>query len=316
MDYWIGGDAVVTTADSFTRNFYWLYAGTKYQISGYLDNGYSTNSPAKTEYFTTVATYDSQPFAVKFTGSVLDSFTSRIAEVTAQYQGVNPDRLINRVRTATTSRALQTTTTYTTFAMTLASDRSAQDPAPSDQAKIEGTTLTSFKASLKTSGITNDIDSVANTAVQSKTTPTWTVTPAVDSVTDNQVTMTLRSSVAGQTCCIAVLDSMTSVAPSSEQVYLGLSSTNVDVATACMTTDTTQASNSVTVSGLDNGTDYTVYCTAVDSFPIWPTQMSYTDDKVTGISITTSGSTPTPDDSSSGSVMTAVFSLAALALFN
>jgi hypothetical protein len=316
MDYWIGGDAVVTTADSFTRNFYWLYAGTKYQISGYLDNGYSTNSPAKTEYFTTVATYDSQPFAVKFTGSVLDSFTSRIAEVTAQYQGVNPDRLINRVRTATTSRALQATTTSTTFAMTLASDRSAQDPAPSDQAKIEGTNLTGFKATLKSAGIPNDVDSVVNTAVQSKTTPTWTTSPDVDSVTNNQVTMTLRSSVAGETCCIAVDDSMNTMAPSSEQLYLGLASTNVEVPAMCIITDTTKASNSVTVSGLDSGTDYTVYCTAVDSFPIWPTHMSFTDDKVTGYSITTSGSTHRRDDSSSASAMTAVFSLLALTLFN
>jgi hypothetical protein len=309
MDYWVGGDAVVTTTNSFTRNFYWLYAGTKYQISGYLDDGYSTNSTAKTEYFTTVATYDSQPFAVKFTGSVLDSFTSRIAEVAAQYQGVNPDRLINRVRTTATSRALRTTTTSTTFAMTLASDRSAQDPAPSDQAKIESTNLTGFKATLKSAGITNDVDSVVNTAVQSKTTPTWTTSPDVDSVTNNQVTMTLRSSVAGEICCIAVDDSMDTMAPTSEQVYLGLASTNVEVPATCIPTYDPQASNSVTVSGLDNGTDYTVYCTAVDSFPIWPTHMSYTDDKVTSYSITT-----TEEDSAS--VMTAVFSLLALALFN
>jgi hypothetical protein len=283
-DYWIGRDAVLTTTNSFTRDFYWLYAGTKYQISGYLNNG----TTVKTEYFSTVAAYDSQPFSVKFKGTVLDSYTSRIAELAAQQQGVNADRLISRASSNSTSRALQSPVTYTTFTMTFATDRSGHDPSPSDQAKIEGSSLSTFKANLKAAGIINEVDSVTNSAIPSKTTPSWSVSPEVESVTTNQVTMTLRASVAGETCCVAVLVSTTSVAPSAEQVYLGLSSTNVEVPSQCISTDTLSTSNSVTISGLETGTDYNVYCSAADSFPVWPTHMIHTDDKINSYSATTS----------------------------
>jgi hypothetical protein len=300
-DTWMGADAVVTTANSYTRTFTWLYGGTKYQISGYLENGYDTSSSVvKTDYFTTAAQADSQPFTINFKGNVLQSYASAIGEYCALIQGVHSERLSAGRRT--TSRLLQTTAiALTTFTYTLYTDRSAQDPTPTDQAKIEGTNLTALKALIRAAGIYNEVDSVKNIDAPIKLTPTWTSAPSIALSTTTDVTINLRASVAGETCCIAVKDEVSSVAPRSDQIYYGLSSTNDAVASTCITTDATTDSNTVLITGLDSGTDYVAYCTAVDTFPMWATHMSFTDDLATGYSFTTTKAADAAADDSSDS---------------
>ena len=289
---WSGSISMYATTAVSSLSFTWLWAATQYQISGYLDNlsTSSTTPTVRTEPFTTLAIADSQPVALKFTGSVSPSFSSKIVTMYAGVIGVNPTRLLTPSTNAVVNnrRALADTTS-TTFNYILLVNRYSESPSPTDQAKVSATALTDLSARLITEGglpTTATLNSITNTAIQSRITPTWTTVPASGGSTVNSVTANLKSSTAGRTCCVALTGSST--APSAEQVMLNLDATNTAASGTCITTDLTSTSNSVQISSLQASTAYYVYCTATDTYPLWPTYMSYsTSSPLTPVSITT-----------------------------
>jgi hypothetical protein len=103
---WVGAISMYATTAVSTLSFSWLWASTQYQISGYLDNlsSSSTTPTVRTEYCTTLATHDSQPVSLKFTGQVAQSFSSKIANDYANNIGVNPTRLTSETYATSTTR--------------------------------------------------------------------------------------------------------------------------------------------------------------------------------------------------------------------
>jgi hypothetical protein len=301
---WSGSISMFATTAVTTLTFNWLWASTTYQISGYLDNlsTSSTSPTVRTETITTLATADSQPFSLKFTGQVAQSFCTKVAQTYASVIGANPARLTICQYATSTSRVLQgttpTTVAYTTFTYTLLVNRFSESPSPTDQAKVTGTAFTSLSNLLVADGLANALNSVTNNAIPTRVTPTWTTAPASGGSTTSSVTVNLRSSTAGRSCCVALTGSST--APTPEQVMLSLDATNTAVSGTCINTDTTVSSNSVQVSSLQPGTSYYVYCTATDSYPLWPTYMSYsTTAPMTPVTISTLGNNVVVDDGAS-----------------
>jgi len=288
---WSGSISMYATTAVTSLPFTWLWAATQYQISGYLDNlsTASTTPTVRTETFTTLAIADSQPVAIKFTGQVAQSFSSKVANLYSSVIGVNPTRLVSPLYATSTSRVLQapgTTVAYTTFTYTLLVNRFSETPNPTDQAKVTGTSLVALGNMYAADGLTNALNSVTNNAIQSRVTPTWTTVPTSGGSTVNSVTVNLRSSTTGRSCCVALTGSST--APTAEQVMLGLDATNTPASSLCINTDIATSSNSVQVSSLQAATSYYVYCTATDTYPLWPTYMSYsTSSPMTPVSITT-----------------------------
>ncbi|MBV5279710.1 MAG: hypothetical protein J0651_00050, partial [Actinobacteria bacterium] len=267
------------------------WAATTYQISGYLDNlsTASASLTVHTETFSTLAIADSQPFSLKFTGQVAQSFSSKVASNYASVIGVNPTRLGSPTYATSASRVLQVApaVAYTTFSYTLLVNRFSESPSPTDQAMVTGSTLTSLSNLLAADGLTNALNSVTNNPIQSRVIPTWSAAPASGESTFDSVTVNLRSSTLGQSCCVAL--TVSSAALTAEQVMLGLDVTNTPTSGLCITTDTSTSSNSVQVSNLQPQTLYHVYCTATDTYPLWPTFMTYsTSSPLTPVTIVTS----------------------------
>ena len=288
---WTGSISMYATTAVASLSFTWLWAASVYQISGYLDNlsTASTTPTVRTETFTTLAMADCQPFSLKFTGQVPQTFSDRIANIYAGVIGVNPTRLFNPTYATSTSRVLQgtgTTVAYTTFTYTLLVNRFSESPSPTDQAKVTGSTLTALSSALANEGLTNTLNSVTNNAIPTRTAPVWTVAPGTGSSTVSSVTASMRASVAGRTCCVALTGS--SIVPTAEQVMLGLDAVNSVANGVCMNTDLVLSSNSIQITSLQASTSYYVYCTATDSYPLWPTYMTYsTNAPLTPVPITT-----------------------------
>lgn len=84
-----------------------------------------------------------------------------------------------------------------------------------------------------------------------------------------------------------------SLAPTAEQIMLALDASNGAASGTCMNTDLTLASNSLQIVNLQSSTSYSVYCTATDNYPLWPTYMVYsTTSPQVPVTITTQNSSP------------------------
>jgi len=275
---WLGSISMYSTTGAQSILFNWLWAGISYQIAGYLDNLGPTNSTptARIEYFTTSPMAESQDFAVKFQGLVAASYDGTIAYNMAWTFGVNPLRVGNATYGTVISRRLQSilTVAYTTFTYTLLVNRFSESPDPSQQVQVSGTAYTTLAKKFLSDGITNTLNSITPLAVHTRTTPTWIASPTSGGATLDSVKVLLRANVAGLSCCVAL--SGTTIAPTSEQVVLGLDFANVQASNLCITNDLTTSNNEVKITNLQSSTSYYVYCTAVDTYPLWPTHMAFT----------------------------------------
>jgi hypothetical protein len=304
-----GAIAMYTTTSSTPLTFTCLASGTSYQLIGYLDNlGSGTDPAVHTESpFSTTKVDSPQPIALKFGSIISDTYKDKVAQATANVINVNPKRLYAG-NTTNSRRELDTTATYTTFTYTLVPNRFGDGPAPSDQAKITGTALTTLTTALSSVGT---LSAVTNPASPTPTAPTWVSSPASGGATANSVTVALRASVAGTECCVALTGSAT--APTPDQVMLGVDSANQAASYTCIATDISATTNSVVISSLQAGTTYYVYCTATDNYPLWPTPMTYsTTNPLTAVSITTLSTTPI--DTTSASYFGGLFLLLAFLL--
>jgi hypothetical protein len=274
---WLGSLSMFSITGAQTTLFNWLWAGTNYQIAGYLDNLGPTNSTptARIEYFSTSPTADSQDFAVKFQGLVAASYDGVIAYNMAWTFGVNPLRVGNATYGTVISRRLDTilTVAYTTFTYTLLVNRFSESPNPSEQVIISATAYTTLANKFKTDGITNTLNSITSLAAHVRTTPVWIASPTSGGSTLDSVKVLLRANVAGQSCCVAL--SGTTIAPTSEQVTLGLDFANVQASGLCIPNDLTASTNEIAIANLMSSTSYYVYCTAIDTYPLWPTHMAF-----------------------------------------
>jgi hypothetical protein len=274
---WTGSVSITNLTVVTTLTFDWLYAATTYQLSGYLDNlNRSVDPTVYTENFTTAAIADCQPFTVSFPGDVPQSYDSVIATQAAYVQGVNPLRLGNGTysqvnRRILSGRGVQTSTfPSSSFTYTLLPNRFSESPDPVNQARITGAALATFSTNLAASGIALP-PTVLNSAVPVRTIPQWTVSPTSRGSSLNTATVAFLADTIGQVCCAAGTENV--IPATAEQVMLGLDSTNQAVSSACTQSNLTATYNSVEVSGLQSSTTYYVFCTAMDDYPLWPTQM-------------------------------------------
>ena len=266
---WVGALAVYPSNSEFTLTWNWLWAGTTYQLSGYLDTFGVGMPEVRTEYFTTLPMAESQPFTVRFQGVVQQALSGKVAEQTAAVMGVNPLRLYGSVYASNPGRALQGA--YTTFTYTLLSNRFVDTPSPSEQAKLSQSAIVVLASSLASIGITNTLDSVSNNPIQFRVVPQWISPPTSQDSTPNSVTVSLQASVEGELCCVALTSN--TAPPSAEQVVLGLDATNTPGSSVCIPNDLQVSS--LLIPNLQSRTSYFVYCTATDAYPQWPTVMSY-----------------------------------------
>ena len=277
MSSWVGSLAVSDPTVTALLTVDWLWAGSSYQISGYLDNlnPFPVGVAVYTQTFTTLAVAPVQPFSLKFQGSLDPSLATPIGQIVAKYQGVNPQRLLNpSSATSFARRSLQTLVTFTTFSYVLAPARDLESSEPASQTAVTGAALSSLKVDLNaTLGITSTLYSMVNTAAPVQISPSWSVSPKAGNATSSTLTVSMRSSGPGLTCCEALTTSTDT--PTAQQVLSGLTPGNEDANYACSAVNLTQTVDILAIGNLTAQVNYYIYCSAADNYPLWPTPMTY-----------------------------------------
>ena len=264
---WTG---VFTLGSSDTLAFSWLAAGTTYEISGYIDSQSQFDPEVFTESFTTAEVPDCQPFTVTFKGNVSQIYEETVVSEVARamevshsqisYSGYAPGRRAQAVPRAMTSTA---------FSFMLLSNRFTEGPEPSAQAILSSSAYDSLVSGLKANGISNQLASLTSTPLPLRQIPQWTTSPRLSQQTSHSIRVILGSNLPGEVCCIA---SVSAFVPTPQQVALGLDAFNVNASSACK--DNSQYSVLLQIEDLQPATTYTVFCTAGDSYPLWPTLLS------------------------------------------
>jgi hypothetical protein len=255
---------------SETMAFSWLAAGTTYEISGYIDNQGQIVPEVFTESFTTAEAPDCQPFTVTFEGNVSQIYEETVALEVARamevsrsqikYSGYAPGRRAQAVPHAMTS---------TVFSFMLLSNRFTEGPDPSSQAILSSSAYDSLVSGLKANDIPNQLTSLTSTPLPLRQIPQWTTSPRLSQLTSHSIRVILGSNLPGEVCCIA---SVSAFVPTPQQVTLGLDAFNVNASFACK--ENSRDSALLQIEDLQPATTYTVFCTAGDSYPLWPTLLS------------------------------------------
>lgn len=272
---WTGALAISSLSTPPSLNLTWLWAETPYTLLAFLDpitaKG-QAERPSLVVNFTTLPCPPPQPLRVKFQGSLAPAFSTKIAALLAKHIGIHPLRLYNGTLVLSTSRRLQNYT-YSTFLYSLLPNRFAPDPSPEVQGRLIGDAYLSFEADIQSElGISNPLLGVTPDYFPNrKTTIGWTQLPQPLSATNSSVSLYLRASVAGTVCCVAL--NTTDSVPSPTQVFIGVDARNSARPQGCIATNTSNATNTLKVQGLDSGRYYFVYCIATDDYPLWATLM-------------------------------------------
>jgi len=258
---WTG---VLALASSETLSFGWLAAGTVYQLSGYVESQGQGQPERWTESFTTEEVPNCQPFTVTFQGNVSNAFQPKLALEMAKALEISSSQL-SEFGYSQGRKEVQARTS-TVFEFTLLPNRFTEGPLPSSQTILSSSAYTALVASLKSTGLTNQLTSVTNAPLPSRQVPVWTTPPRLSQVTAHSLTLTLGANTPGEVCCIA---SAPSIFPTPQQVALSLDASNVQVPGACLATNLTSVQ--LQIEALQPATAYALFCTAGDSYPVWPT---------------------------------------------
>ena len=294
----------------------WLWAGTEYQICGYVENVYgeisnysTTSQNFSTHYFETSAIDSNWSWSVTASGSasMKSMNTSTIRDIVSYYQGVNPERNTVTSNTETTSRRLQTTYSITWDAY-LAVDRRVANPSTETIATLQATDITSVGTDLNPKlGTGNSMGDYATSPyIVSQVAVSFTTKPALKSNTDTSVTISFQSdNDYGETACVVVTGTITNnnLKPTATQVFLGLDRNNANAVSANKIDSSTTNSGTITkateitVSNLAAATEYSAFCTASNGYPVFPSFVPYaSDDNYTAVTFTTSGTVIVDDD--------------------
>jgi hypothetical protein len=258
----------MTTKVSTPIVFDWLFAGTTYQLSGYVDTSAKTGDPVvSTVTFQTKPIPDCQPFQIKLVGYAPRFYNTTLIAQLAPVMGVNPLRLLTTGYTSVRRLQDNPNAQFSTFSFTLVPERSWETPTPSEQTKFSDSQLATLTANLLANNIANNISSITNEAVPARGTPTWEKDPSLLTATNFTISISLRAKLAGQSCCIHFTSE---TVLTSEQVLLGLDASNQPVDSICIASDLTADTNTIIVTGLKNETEYFFYCITTDSYPLWP----------------------------------------------
>jgi len=283
-----GAIAMTTTVTSTPINVKGLFAATDYQVTTYFDNLNPNNtSPAmRTEYFTTMATAECQPIYVRFQYTVSDSFATSIYNILAKYLGVNPVRLTERVRNtekyAVGTRMLDTgsvanstsSVAFTVFTANILPNRALENPSPTVIATLSNEAVNNMQLEFISASVLNQMWNFGPLSIPTHYAPQWDRSPQIQSFSNTSMVIEFLSTVNGESCCIALLDTNVNLQP--EQVYYKYDYNWTSTIGECVTSNISLPMNSLTLSGLEPDTNYFVHCVATDDYPLWPTQMTYT----------------------------------------
>ena len=274
---WTGALTLSDLSNPPALNFTWLWAETPYTLVVFLDPVTATTErPSLIVNFTTLPCPQPQPVRVKFQGSLAPAFSTKIAALLAKHLGLHPHRLFNGTLVLSASRRLQNDT-YSSFLYSLLPNRFAPDPSPEMQARLIGDAYNAFEEDIKSElGISNPLLSVTSEYFPTRRPAIgWTQPPQPLSSTNSSVSLYLRATVPGSVCCVALNTS--AQAPDSTQVFLGVDAGNFPSPQGCISTNTSNATNTLKVQGLNSGRYYFVYCIATDDYPLWATLMEEKD---------------------------------------
>jgi hypothetical protein len=264
---WVGVDIVKNATSTFTRQFYWLFPGSEYNITGYLYDGVSA-SQAYSEVFRTLPAFDSQPFTVKLKNPASSSTQADIKDIVAKALGV----LSYRVSYAEMlERRLQT---EVMISFVLYSDLTDQDQSLANKARYSEIAL---KSSLKAIGV--ELDELVIPENIPRVAPKWRTEPTVADYNQTAVLIKLYPDVIGESCCTAEFNS--TQAPTPRQVHHGLAANIEPMSSECVRSNITDYSL-VLLSNLTQG-NYTFYCIALDNTPVVPTYMEFPGNLVKGL---------------------------------
>jgi len=144
------------------------------------------------------------------------------------------------------------------------------------QSRLIGDTYLAFEADIQSElGISNPLLSVTPDYFPTRKAVGWTQVPQPLSSTNSSASLHLRASTAGLVCCVAL--NTTAPVPSPTQVFIGVDALNSPRPQGCISTNTSNATNTLKVQGLDSGRHYFVYCIATDDYPLWATLMGEKD---------------------------------------
>ena len=223
-----------------------------------------------------------------------------VRDIVSYYQGVNPERNTVTSKTETTSRRLQTTFSMTWEAY-LAVDRRAEAPSTETIATLAYTDILRVGTDLDPElGIGNSMgDYTQSSYVASQVSVSFTTAPAFKALTNSSVTITfLSDNDYGETACVVVAGSISNsnLKPTATQVYLGLDRNNAQAISAKKIDSATENSGvftkvtEISLDGLNEGTEYSAFCTASNGVPVFPSYVTYADDdNYRAVTFTTSG---------------------------
>ena len=275
---WTGALALSDPVSPPTLDLTWLWAETTYTLQVFLDPMTAKSQAERVDLmvnFTTLPCPPPQPLRVKFQGSLAPAFATKIASLLAKHIGIHPQRLHNGTLVLSTSRRLQNYT-YSSFLYSLLPNRFAPDPSPEVQSRLIGDTYLAFEADIQSElGISNPLLSVTPDYFPTRKAVGWTQVPQPLSSTNSSASLHLRASAAGLVCCVAL--NTTAPVPSPTQVFIGVDALNSPRPQGCISTNTSNATNTLKVQGLDSGRHYFVYCIATDDYPLWATLMGEKD---------------------------------------
>lgn len=260
----MGASYISDVEASITIRFYWLFPGTEYEVTGYLDNR-SNSSAYVTESFKTYTAYPSQPIKVTLINSSSDiSLKSYIKEQIAQqlefpvYQISYFDFFSRRLESGS-------------FSYILYEDLNDKNFISAERAQFSEVDLTGLRDALKARGV--ELGNISNLPIPVPTPPKWMHEPSVYGFNQSAVLVELRADLAGESCCI--VDSVNSNFPSPQQVRAGLSAESLPVVSSLCIKSNPNNESYLPLTNLTEESLYTLYCSALSGNPITPTYMLF-----------------------------------------
>ena len=256
-----------------------LWAGSEYQVVGYFDNldPTSPGSSVTIEYVTTTPVADCSGVSLIYSGIVGQNQQTRVQQVLAKALGVNPARLQSPLYQSIASRDLQkisgvlTNNTGTEFQYYLVANRKLDAPEPGSLTALTPQQINDLADDMKDS-LGLELVSYSVLPARTRTQPLWMRQAEVLRVSNTSITTTYESNTAGRACCVALNDAEFSI--SLDQVQEGYNYNWTKVPSKCAATEASIVGE-MDITGVEPDGVYFVFCSLMDDYPLWSTQMSY-----------------------------------------
>lgn len=266
---WVGVDIIYRLNATLTREFYWLFPGTRYKITGCLYDGITVEPKAFSEVFSTLPAERAQPMKLVFSGKLTEEETFLILQVVAKVLQIAIEQL--NMISQLAGRKLQDTTEIN---FEILPNLVSQGQSPAALGNIKPSTL---QNELSLAGIDVELLSTDAMMTQSSTVLEWIKPPSVEIPGDNFLIIGMKASAPCKVCC--TYKRIMGELPTVLQTYMGLSTNNQQLPMNC----TVSSMNNIArllLKDLQTNTAYFIACTGADFTPVTPNYIGLAASKV------------------------------------